>query len=174
MDQPPYVHRTVPRRRGKHLRQHAHLQIAGRLQLLLEPEQMGVHLVAQPLLFQAGAEPRLQQHLIERLEQIIDGTELDAAHDAGHLVERRDHDDGQVVQAALILQPAQHLIAVDLRHHHVEQDQVETFLVQPADRLLSVLGDLNIGITLELEVERERIAVVVVVIDDQDAGAGRR
>ena len=39
MDQPPYIHRTVPRRRGKHLRQHAHLQIAGGLQLLLEPEE---------------------------------------------------------------------------------------------------------------------------------------
>ena len=172
MDEAPYIHRTLPRRRGKRLRQHAHLQIAGRLQLLLEPEEVGVHLVVQPLPFQAGAEARLQQHLIERLEQVIDRTELDAAYDAGHLVERRDHDDGQVVQAPLILQPAQHLIAVDLRHHHVEQDDVEAFLVQPRDRLLSVLGDLDIGVALQLEIERERVAVVVVVIDDEDAGAG--
>ena len=172
MNEAPYIHRTLSRRQRKHLRQHAHLQIAGRLQLLLEPEQMGIDLVVQPLPFQAGAEARLQQHLIEGLEQIIDRTELDAAYDAGHLVERRDHDDGQVVQAPLILQPAQHLIAVDLRHHHVEQDDVEAFLVQPRDRLLSVLGDLDIGVALQLEIERERVAVVVVVVDDEDAGAG--
>ena len=114
MDEAPYVHRTLPHRQGKHLRQHAHLQIAGGLQLLLEPEQVGIHLVVQPLPFQAGAEARLQQHLIERLEQVIDRTELDAAYDAGHFVERGGHHDGQVMQAPPILQPAQHLIAVDL------------------------------------------------------------
>ena len=81
---------------------------------------------------------------------------------------------GRSLQAPLILQPAQHLIAVDLRHHHVEQDDVEAFLVQPRDRLLAVLGDLDIGVALQLEIERERIAVVVVVIDDEDAGAGSR
>ena len=76
------------------------------------------------------------------------------------------------MQAPPIFQPAQHLIAVDLGHHHVEQDDVEAFLVEPRDRLLSVFGNLDIGVALKLEVEHKRVAVVVVVIDDQDARQG--
>ena len=104
-------------------------------------------------------------------EQIIDRAELDAAHHAVHLVERRDHDDREIAQPGLILQPGEHLIAVHLRHLHVEQDEVEGFALEPRDRLLAVLRGFDIAVTLEIEVERQRVAIVVVVIDDEDARA---
>ena len=47
--------------------------------------------VAQPLLLQAGADTRPQQHGIEGLGQVILRSQLDAAYDALDLVDRRDH-----------------------------------------------------------------------------------
>jgi hypothetical protein len=40
-----------------------------------------MHLVTQPLLLQAGADPRPQQDRIERLGEIVVGARLDAADD---------------------------------------------------------------------------------------------
>ena len=163
------VEGKLDRRRRERVRHHRHLQAARRLQLLLQPRQMRLDLVAQPLLLERGAEPSLEQHRVERLEQIVDRAELDAAHHAVHLVERRDHDHRKIAQTRLILEPVQHPIAVDLRHHHVEQNQVEFLTAEPRDRFLAVVGGLDPGVAFELEIEREGVAVVVVVIDDQDA-----
>ncbi len=49
--------------------------------------------VAQPLLLEAGADARPQQHGVERLGKVVLRPQLDAAHDAVDLVEGRDHQD---------------------------------------------------------------------------------
>ena len=68
---------------------------------------------------------------IERFEDEILGAELDAADHGLDLVERRDHDDGKIVRASVLLEMLQHLIAVHLRHHDVEQHEIE---VAPVER----------------------------------------
>ena len=50
----------------KHGRNHAHLQLARRFKLLFHASQMGTHLVAQPLFFEAGSDARLEQNRIKR------------------------------------------------------------------------------------------------------------
>ena len=82
-------------------------------------------LVVQALLLQAGADPRLQEHRVERLGQVVLGAELDAAHHAVHLVQRRDHEDRDVAQRGIGLEPLEHGIAVQVRHHDVEQHEVD-------------------------------------------------
>ena len=131
---------------------------------------MGVDLVPQPFLLESGTEARLEQNRVERLEQIVDGAELDATRHAVHLRERRDHDDGKIAQPRLILQPGEHLESVDLRHHHIEKDEVEGAGLEARNRFLAVAGGLDLGIALEIEMKRQRIEVVIVVIDNEDAG----
>jgi hypothetical protein len=152
------------------LRDHRHLQPARRIKLLLQTGKMGVDLVPQPFLLEGGAEARFQQNWIERLEQIVDGAELDAARHAVHLGERRDHDNGEIAQPRLILEPGEYLESVDLGHHHVEKDEVEGAGLEARNRLLAVARGLDLGLTLEIEMKLQRIEVVVVVIDNEDAG----
>ena len=131
---------------------------------------MGVDLVPQAFLFEGRSEARFQQNRIEGLEQIIDGAELDATRHAVHLGERRDHDHGEIAQPRLILEPGEHLKAVDFRHHHVEEDEVEGARLEERNRFLAVPGGRDIGVAFEIEMKLQRVAVVVVVIDDEDAG----
>jgi hypothetical protein len=77
-------------------------------------------LVVQALLLQAGADPRVQQHGVERLAEVILGAELDAADHALHVVQRRDHQDRDVAQRGLGLQPLEHGVTVEVGHHDVE------------------------------------------------------
>ena len=81
--------------------------------------------VAQKLVLEARSDARAQQRRLERLGQIVDRAGLDAAHDAVDVVQRRDHDHRDFGGGGLRLQPAQDLVAADVRHHQVEQDQVE-------------------------------------------------
>ena len=84
------------------------------LHLPLDPREIRHLLIAPALLLEAGADARLQQHRLERLGQVVLGAELDAAHHAVEVVERRDHDHRDVAQPGIVLEAPQHLEAVDL------------------------------------------------------------
>ena len=76
-----------------------------------------------------------------------------------------------------LLHAAQHLPAVDPRHHHVEQDEVGRGLLEHLQALLAVAG-LADRVALHLEVDAHVLAHPLVVVDDQDdrpsaAAAGR-
>src|SRR2546430_6383873 len=116
---------------------------------------MGVDLVPQAFLFEGRSEARFQQNWIEGLEQIVDGAELDATRHAVHLGERRDHDHGEIAQPRLILEPGEHLKAVDFRHHHVEEDEVEGARLEERNRFLAVPGGRHIGVAFEIEMRSE-------------------
>jgi len=70
----------------------------------------------------------------------------------------------------LILEPSEHLKAVDLRHHHVEEDEIEGVRLEPRNRLLAIARGLDIGVALEIEMQLQRVDVVIVVIDNEDPG----
>ena len=85
--------------------------------------------------------------------QIIDRAERDAAHHAVDLVERGYHDDGNVMQAAFGLEPLQHLVAVDIRHHDVEQHEIELLGSQQVQRGLAIIGGSNVLIALDFKLQ---------------------
>ena len=75
--------------------------------------------------FSSPALMRAQQHRIERLRQIVLRAALDAAHDAGDVVERGDHDHRNVLRVLRALEALECLVSVHPRHHHVQQHHVE-------------------------------------------------
>ena len=128
-------------------------------------------LVAQPLLLEARADARLQQHRIDRLVQVVLGAELDAAHDVVDAFERRGDDDRQVAQLQVGHQLLEHLEAVHLRHLHVEQHAGRSGSrrsISSATRPFSADATLW-PCSSRLRVEQQPVDLVVV--DDQQARA---
>ena len=88
-----------------------------------------------------------------------------------HLPGEHDHRDR--ADAGVLLDPPQRLPAVDLRHHHVEQDQVRRLLAERGECLLGATG-LADEVALGLEVDAHVLPQALVVVDDQDERAARR
>src|SRR5205085_4333621 len=84
-----------------------------------------------------------------------------------------EHDDGNRSDSVLFLYAAQHLPAVDLRHHHVEEDQIRRVVL---DRLESLLGvaRLDHRVALDLQVDPHDLADLRIVVDDEDERPARR
>src|SRR6266511_1003281 len=106
-------------------------------------------------------------HGVERLGQVVGRAELDAAHHALDVLERRDHDHRNVAKLLVALDPRQSLVAVQLRHQDVEQDDVEGLGAKRLQRPAAVL-DGGDAVALPLEVVRQDHAVDLVVVDDED------
>src|SRR6188472_2256121 len=67
----------------------------------------------------------------------------------------------------IVLELREHLVAVELGHEDVEQQQVERLLPQQVERLAAVLGEAD-GMALSLEAAREHEPVHPVVVGDED------
>ena len=126
-------------------------------------------LVPEALLLEAGADPGTEQHGVARLGEIVLGPELDRADDAGRLVERRDHQDRDVAPVRVLLEPRQHRGPVEVRHHDVEEDEVDRLGLEDRERLGSALGHAD-PMALSREAPRQELAVLLVVVDHQDRG----
>ena len=83
-------------------------------------------------------------------------------------VHGRDHDHRDMPQLLVGLELLEHLVAVQLRHHDVQQDEIEPLGAEAVQRLPSVYGGGNVGVALPLEPAGERVAVVFVVVDDEE------
>ena len=64
----------------------------------------------------------------------------------------------------------QNLIPVHIRHHQVEQDQTEFFLLDQRKRLASTGRAGDPLVTVGCEHQFERVPIVLIVIDDKDTG----
>ena len=69
-------------------------------------------------------DPAEQLDLVDRLGEEVVGAGLDAALEVAGLVQGGDHQDGDVLRRRVGPEPLADLEAAELRHHHVEQDQV--------------------------------------------------
>ena len=128
-----------------------------------------MHGIAQAFLLDRCVYPGTQQGGIERLRQVIHRAELDATNDAVELVERRDDDDRQLVQAVGGVEALKHLVAVADRHHDVEQDKIEGVICDQFEGCLAVGSDLGVVVALALQAADQQVAVVLDVVYDKDA-----
>ena len=71
-----------------------------------------------------------------------------------------------MAQGRIGLDPLEHLVAVEPRHHHVEEDQIERLGAELAQRLASV-GGLFHAQPLPEQALREQLAVHRHVVDHQ-------
>src|SRR5262249_31867767 len=128
------------------------------------------HLIVQSLALQAGSYAGAQQRRIERLGQIVLGTQLNAADNAVDLVDSGNHDDRDVPQALVRLHCRQHLVAVHLRHHDVEQDEIERFGVEQVQSVPAVGSGGDVQIALAGKPTAQRESVVLDVVDHEQRG----
>jgi hypothetical protein len=138
------------------------------LHLALDPREIRHLLIAPALLLETGADPRLEEHRVERLRQVVVGAELNAAHHAVYVVERRDHDHRDVAQPGIVLEAPQDLKAAHLRHHDVEEDQIDGLAAQ-AIKGVAAVDRGHALVVEELQLLREDVAVERLVVDDQDS-----
>ncbi len=142
-------------------------QAIGPLPLALDLAPIGDLEVVPALLLQARPDPRLEQHRIEGLGQVVLGAELDAAEHAVELVEGRDHDHRQVAKRGVGLDLPEHAIAVELRHHDVEQDEIDRLLGQhPQGRRAVESRDRIVAEQLQLLLEQ--VDVQGLIVGDQN------
>ena len=130
---------------------------------------MAHDVVAQPLFLEARADAGAQQRRVERLRQVILGAELDAADDAFDLVDRRNHDDGDVAQPRVGAQALEHVVAGKAGHHDVEQDQIGRVRRRELERLGAVRRGLDLVLLAEEPGEERDVGRRVV---DREDGLG--
>ena len=88
-----------------------HLLLDARLEAAVQPghlrEVLGLEVV-QALPGQARLDARAQHDRVERLHEVVVGAELDAAHRAPDVVERRDHQHRHVPQRLVVPHVLEH------------------------------------------------------------------
>ncbi len=112
------------------------------------------------------------QHVgIDRLEKEIDGAGTVAAKAVGlGLMHRGDENDRHVPRLRVLARVAGDLIAVHLRHLHVEQHHRERVAEQHAKRLVAIIRAEDLAVEIaELRFERDQVGLGIV--DEQDARA---
>ena len=82
-----------------------------------------------------------------------------------------EHDHLDRVDAVALPDPLEHLPAVDLGHHHVEEDQVGRLGLERLEPLLRAPRLAN-RVAVHLEVDADELANPRVVVDDQHEGSG--
>src|ERR671925_486741 len=109
---------------------------------------------------------------VERLPEEAARAAARRVHDRPLLHLPAEHDHGDRAGAEALLHLAQHLPAVDLGHHHVEQDEVGRLLLLERGQALARARRLPHGVALRLEVRTHEPAHARVVVDDEDDRAG--
>ena len=105
---------------------------------------------------------------IEGFGQVIVGAEFDAFRNLVRVGVGADHDNGDVSRVRTAFDNAQHLVSVEVGHHHVEQHQAERPLPDESERLLRAARRRDLPVAVGLEQEFEGVPVVLVVVDNQD------
>ena len=116
---------------------------------------------------------RAQQDGIEGFREIVHRALLDAARHAVYLVQRRDHYRRNPGQDRVPLDVLQHLDAVHLRHHHVQQDEIEIVQPQLLQGFLARGGGKD-AVALAHELPGQEIAIHRVVVHHQQGSGVER
>jgi len=127
-----------------------------------------LHLVVERFDAQDRSHSGHERRLINRFGEILVGTGVESGDDilAVHL--RRHQNDGQERKSRVALETAAGLDTVELRHHHVEENEVGTMLLDRSQRLLTV-SSLEGLVAMPFQPRHDDIAIRLVVIDDKDA-----
>src|SRR5262249_13121078 len=94
----------------------------------------------------------------------------------GRLAPRRvvelaaEHEDGNRSRAVALLDPPQHLPAVDVRHHHVEEDELGLASLDRGEAFVRARGLLHV-VALPLELYPDEFPHPFVIVDEKDARA---
>ena len=121
---------------------------------------------------EVGLDPGQQLAHPERLGDEVGRAEAERA-DGGLLGRHRgDHQDRQVLEARIGLDPLQELQPVHLGHHDVEQQQIERLRLEMLEQVLAA-GDGEHVVAVLLEDPGEGAGERLIVVGDEDLGSER-
>ena len=81
-----------------------------------------------------------ERDVVDGLGQEVVGAAFEPLDLVGRLIERGDHDDGNVMGLDIGLDAAADFEAVHAGHHHVEQDDIDAFTRENVERLAAAEG----------------------------------
>jgi hypothetical protein len=109
------------------------------------------------------------QHLfgLERFVDEVDGSEIQAARFLAGVSQRRQEDHGAIARALAGLEPGTRLEAVDVGHHHVEENQLRRDAFGDRNRVLAAARrEQPIALTVQRLIEHLQVRRVVVYEQD--------
>ena len=109
---------------------------------------------------------------LDRLGDVIRGAEFEPRDLVRHLAERREKDDDGVARRRIALEGAADFEAVELGHHHVEEDEIGVHATGDVKRRPTVLRRQQ-AIAAPFERAHDQPQVDGTVVDDEDGRAGR-
>ena len=114
------------------------------------------------------------RHRVERLDDVADAAELLAEPPVGRVGTRGQEDDRNLARLLVGRQLAGDRPAVELRHHHVEQDEIGPLLARELEALAAVGGLEHLDARSD-QVDAAKQPDRALVVDDQHPprGAGR-
>src|SRR5450756_2321376 len=115
---------------------------------------------------QDGLDAGEQLRVVERLCQVVVGATLEALHDVMRFVERREHDDWDVLGARIRAEAPRDLPAVYVRHHYVQDYYVGLVHHGRGEPSSSADGGYDV-VALDLEVGLHHLEQALFVIDKQ-------
>ena len=130
-----------------------------------------VELVGVALDAQQRADARPQLGRVERLADEIVGAGLDPADAARGVVERRDEHDRNEPRGRILLDRPTRLEPVDVRHHHVHQDEIGRLGANEPQRFGAV-GSRPHGVAVGRQQRFDQPGIARDVIDDQHGAHG--
>ncbi|MCY1365610.1 hypothetical protein D9M69_524640 [compost metagenome] len=119
------------------------------------------------LQLQVRAYPGEQERRADRLGDVVGGAEVEAVLLVGQLAARGEENHRNVAGRRVGLEAAADLVAVLLRHHHVEQDQVRLRVQRGDAQCLGTAAGGAHAVMLKQQVA-DQLEVVGHVVDHQD------
>ena len=125
-----------------------------------------------------GADSRQRHVEVDGLGDIVVGSEVEALDDVLALALGADHDDGQFYVGVDLAHAPKHFVAAEIRHHDIEQDDIELAGTEFVQRILSPRRLDRIKATPD-QTPHQDIAIVGNIVSDKNASfrfdtAGRR
>ena len=127
-------------------RQEAHLDLARDEDF---PLRRCLHGLCVRLRLQQRTDAGLDLQHLERLGQVVVAADLEAAGLVVHVLERAEKHDRQLAGRLRGAQPSADLVAVDIRHDDVEQNQVGRAPLHGVERLLAAESNRELVLTAE-------------------------
>ena len=108
---------------------------------------------------------------IDRLGQVLVGTELPRVHEVALVALGAEHDHAHVATEAAVTHRLEHGVAIE-RHHQVEHHRIGWPRLELVQRRRSVIGLSHVE-AVAAQGEQQHRPHVGVVVDNQDVGAHR-